>query len=140
MIRASIGNPYAVFVGVMILVIFSVLAYMQIPVQLKPEIEPLQYSVRTNYAGASPLEVEDQITNKLEQQLAALNNLKQITSNSNQGMSDIDLLFTDNAQRSDALLDIVQAVQRVRDLPAEADKPIDLQGRHGRQRDHVDRR
>lgn len=124
MIRASIGNPYAVFVGVMILVIFSVLAYFQIPVQLKPEIEPLEYSVRTNYAGASPLEVEDQITNKLEQQLAALNNLKQITSNSNQGNSDIDLLFTDNVDRSSALLDIVQAVQRVRDLPIEADKPI----------------
>lgn len=124
MIRASIGNPYAVFVGVMILVIFSVLAYLQIPVQLKPEIEPLEYSVRTNYAGASPLEVEDQITNKLEQQLAALNNLKQITSNSNQGNSDIDLLFNDNADRSSALLDIVQAVQRVRDLPTDADKPI----------------
>lgn len=124
MIRAAIGNPYAVFVGVMILVIFSVLAYLQIPVQLKPEIEPLEYSVRTIYAGASPLEVEDQITNKLEQQLAALNNLKQITSNSNQGNSDIDLLFTDNANRDDALLDIVQAVQRVRDLPIEAEKPI----------------
>jgi len=123
-IRASIGNPYAVFVGVMILVIFSVIAYTQIPVQLKPEIEPLEYSVRTNYAGASPLEVEDQITNKLEQQLAALNNLKEITSNSSQGNSDIDLLFTDNANRSSALLDIVQAVQRVRDLPPEADKPI----------------
>jgi hydrophobic/amphiphilic exporter-1 (mainly G- bacteria), HAE1 family len=123
-IRASIGNPYAVFVGVMILVIFSVLAYMQIPVQLKPEIEPLEYSVRTNYAGASPLEIEDQITNKLEQQLAALNNLKQITSNSSQGNSDIDLLFNDSADRGSAMLDIIQAVQRVRDLPGEADKPV----------------
>lgn len=124
MIRASIGNPYAVFVGVMILVIFSVIAYTQIPVQLKPEIEPLEYSVNTNYAGASPLEVEDQITNKLEKQLAALNNLKELTSDSRQGQSSIDLLFSDNASPSSSLLDIIQAVQRVRDLPVEADKPI----------------
>jgi HAE1 family hydrophobic/amphiphilic exporter-1 len=123
MIRAAIGNPYAVVVGVLILVIFSVIAYTQIPVQLKPAIEPIEYNIQTPYAGASALEVEDQITNKLERELAAINNLKQITSNSNAGQSTVDLLFTDDADRSAALLDIVQAVSRVKDLPLEAERP-----------------
>jgi HAE1 family hydrophobic/amphiphilic exporter-1 len=124
MIRAAIGNPYAVVVGVLILVIFSVLAYTQIPVQLKPAIEPLEYNIQTTYAGASALEIEDQITNKLERELASINNLKQITSNSDEGRSTVDLLFTDGADPSAALLDIVQAVSRVKDLPEDADKPI----------------
>jgi len=121
-IRASIGNPYAVFVGVVILVIFSMLAYYQIPVQLKPEIEPLAYSISTLYPGASALEVEDQITNKLEKELAALNELQEITSNSSEGFSSIGLRFADSADESRALLDIVQAIERVPDLPAAAEK------------------
>jgi multidrug efflux pump subunit AcrB len=65
MIRASIENPYAVFVGVIILVIFSVISYYSIPVQLKPTIEPLQAQVRTflRRRGAGS---RRQITNKLE--------------------------------------------------------------------------
>ena len=42
MVRAAIGNPHAVSVGVLILVIFSVIAYFNIPVQLKPTLEPLK--------------------------------------------------------------------------------------------------
>ncbi|MCB1217834.1 efflux RND transporter permease subunit [bacterium] len=124
MIRASIGNPHAVFVGVMILVIFSVLAYMQIPVQLKPEVDPLEYRVRTSYPGASALEVEDQITNKLEKELAALSDLYLLTSDSNEGESRINLTFTEAANPQEILFNIISAVEGVRDLPEEAERPL----------------
>ncbi|MCC7478019.1 efflux RND transporter permease subunit [bacterium] len=128
MIKASIGNPHAVFVGVVILVIFSLLAYTQIPVQLKPEIEPLQYSISTIYPGAGALEVEDQITNKLERELASLNDLSEITSSSSEGISNIFLLFADNADQSKALLDIIQSIERVPGLPEGAEKPTITKG------------
>src|SRR5262249_1310080 len=95
-----------------------------IPVQLKPTIDPLEYNITTTYAGASALEIEDQITNKLERELASTNNLKTITSQSNEGQSTIDLLFNDDADHSAALLDIVQAVARVKDRPDDAEKPV----------------
>jgi HAE1 family hydrophobic/amphiphilic exporter-1 len=116
-IRASIGNPYAVFVGVLILVIFSLLAYFQIPVQLKPEIEPLVYTINTLYPGAGAVEVEDQITTKLEKELAALNDLREVTSSSAEGTSSISLIFNDTADKSRTLLDIIQAVERVPGMP-----------------------
>jgi HAE1 family hydrophobic/amphiphilic exporter-1 len=122
-IRAAIGNPHAVFVGVMILVIFSVLAYINIPVQLKPEIEPLEYSVRTSYPGASALEVEDQITNKLEKELAALSDLYLLTSDSNEGESRINLTFSEQAESQEILFNIISAVEGVRDLPDAAERP-----------------
>lgn len=123
MIRASIENPYGVFVGVVILVIFSLIAYFNIPVQLKPTIEPLEIHVTTRYFGASALEVEDQISNKLEKELASLNDLRLITSNSQEGNSEISMLFADKADREKALLDVVQAVQRVTDIPELATDP-----------------
>lgn len=128
MIRASIGNPYAVFVGVLILVIFSLLAYYQIPVQLKPEVEPLVYTVSTIYPGAGALEVEDQITTKLEKELAALNDLREVTSSSSEGMSSISLTFNDSADQSRTLLDIIQAVERVPGLPEGAEKSTITKG------------
>jgi HAE1 family hydrophobic/amphiphilic exporter-1 len=123
MIRASISNPYAVFVGVVILLIFSWLAYKSIPVQLKPSLDPTEIRVQTTYSGAGVLEVEDQITNKLERQLASLNDLDEISSNSQEERSSISLTFNEGADLDRALLDTVQAVQRVRDLPELADQP-----------------
>jgi HAE1 family hydrophobic/amphiphilic exporter-1 len=130
-IRASIGNPYAVFVGVMILVIFSLIAYRTIPVQLKPEVEPLIYTITTVYPGAGAQEVEDQITNKLEKELTSLNDLKLITSNSSEGISNVVLQFADNADQSKALLDIIQSIERVPGLPAGAEKSTITKGEGG---------
>ncbi|MCC7478020.1 efflux RND transporter permease subunit [bacterium] len=124
MIRASIGNPYAVAVGVLILVIFSVIAYTQIPVQLKPTVEPLEFNIDTNYPGASALEVEDQVTNRLERELASVNNLEELSSDSSEGRSRISLTFLDDADKNQAMLDVVQAVSRVRDLPDDAETPV----------------
>jgi hydrophobic/amphiphilic exporter-1 (mainly G- bacteria), HAE1 family len=123
MIRASIGNPYAVFVGVVILLIFSWIAYSSIPIQLKPTLDPTEIRVQTTYRGAGVLEVEDQITNKLERQLASINDLDEITSNSEEGRSNITLLFNEGANLDRALLDTIQSVQRVNDLPDLADQP-----------------
>jgi HAE1 family hydrophobic/amphiphilic exporter-1 len=123
-IKASIGNPHAVFVGVMILVIFSVIAYTQIPVQLKPTVEPLEFNITTTYPGASALEIEDQITNKLERELAAVSNLDEMSSDSSEGRSRVELRFIETADPGTALLDVVQAVSRVRGLPLEAETPV----------------
>ncbi|MEZ5338331.1 MAG: efflux RND transporter permease subunit [bacterium] len=117
MIKAAISNPYATLVGVIILLIFGAIAMGQIPVQLKPAIEPPEVSVQTFYFGASPIEIEDQITNKLEEQLNTINDLRRITSSSNDGYSSINLEFVENVDKNRALLDVQQAVNLVTDLP-----------------------
>ena len=119
MIKAAISNPYATLVGVIILLIFGSIAMGQIPIQLKPAIEPPEVSVQTFYFGASPIEIEDQITNKLEEQLNTINDLRRITSSSNDGYSSINLEFVENVDKNRALLDVQQAVNLVTDLPDE---------------------
>lgn len=117
MIKAAIGNPYATLVGVIILLIFGAIAMGQIPIQLKPAIEPPEVSVQTFYFGASPIEIEDQITNKLEEQLNTISDLRRITSSSNDGFSSINMEFVENVDKNRALLDVQQAVNLVTDLP-----------------------
>ena len=124
MIKQAISNPYAVFVGMVIVMIFGGLAMLDIPIQLKPSIEPAQIHVTTYYWGASPLEVEDQITNKIEKELASLNDLERIVSNSQEGMSTVTLIFVDGADRNKVLIDVIQGLKRVTDLPEFATEPL----------------
>ncbi|HES58332.1 MAG TPA: hypothetical protein ENO21_02770, partial [Firmicutes bacterium] len=123
MIKQAIGNPYAVFVGMAIVVMFGLLAMRTIPIQLKPVIEPTEIQIQTFYWGASPLEVEDQITNKIEDEVSGINDLRRVISNSQEGVSTITLVFTDTADKNKALIDTVQAMKRVTDLPELALEP-----------------
>jgi hydrophobic/amphiphilic exporter-1 (mainly G- bacteria), HAE1 family len=123
MIRQAIENPYAVFVGMFLAVMFGAIAMTQIPIQLKPSIEALEIHVETTYWGASSLEVEDQITSKIEKEVSTINDLKEVSSNSQEGVSSVTLLFTDYADQNKALIDTVQAMKRVTDLPEAAQEP-----------------
>ncbi|MCH7472582.1 efflux RND transporter permease subunit, partial [bacterium] len=124
MIRAALNNPYAAFVGMAIVVIFGIISMGAIPIQLKPTIEPPEISVQTFYFGASPLEVEDQITNELEEGLSSISDLRKITSSSNDGYSSISLEFVTGVDRNKALLEVSQAVERATDLPEDIVGPI----------------
>jgi len=123
-IDAAVRNPYTVAVGVLLIIIFGLLAAFTIPVQLKPTLEPPQVVISTWYPGTNPVEVEDQITRRLEKELNSLNNLKQMTSTSSTGSSSIFLLFNDGTDRDVALIDTVKAMERVGDLPDEAFDPV----------------
>jgi len=123
MLKAAIRNPYAVFVVVAIAVMFGLISLMTIPIQLKPTIEPPEISIETIYWGASPLEVEDQITNKIEKEVATINDLDRIISNSQEGVSTIQLVFMEGTDRNKSLIDTIQAMKRVTDLPDLAVEP-----------------
>jgi len=123
MIKAAINNPYAVFVGMAITVMFGWISLMTIPIQLKPTIEPPEINIRTFYYGAGPLEVEDQITNKIEEEVFSINDLQRVISTSQEGISEVRLVFVDSADKNKALIDTVQALKRVTDLPELALEP-----------------
>ena len=116
-VRLAVERPHTVAVVALLIALFSYLALKEIPIQLKPAIEPPEVSVQTFYFGASPIEIEDQITNKLEEQLNTINDLRRITSSSNDGYSSITLEFVENVDKNRALLDVQQAVNLVTDLP-----------------------
>ena len=123
MIKAAIRNPYAVVVVVAIAVMFGLISITTIPIQLKPVIEPTEINIQTFYWGASPLEVEDQITNKIEKEVATINDLERIESDSQEGVSTVRLVFIETANKNKALIDTIQALKRVTDLPELAQEP-----------------
>jgi HAE1 family hydrophobic/amphiphilic exporter-1 len=61
LVDASIKNPITVIVGVILLVMFGLIALFRIPVQLTPNVDKAEITVNTIWPGASPQEIEREI-------------------------------------------------------------------------------
>lgn len=123
-IAASVARPYTVAVGVILVVIASWLAIARIPVQLKPTVDVPRISVTTSYRGASAAEVEEQVTRELEEVLQNVQGLVEMVSNSAQGTSSITLEFEYGFDTHAALVDVINKLTQVPQLPIEADEPV----------------
>ena len=69
LIRTFVHNPVKVSVGVILVVLFGILAMLSMPMQLTPEVQIPTLTVQTLWPGASPQEVEREIIQEQEEQL-----------------------------------------------------------------------
>jgi HAE1 family hydrophobic/amphiphilic exporter-1 len=108
-----------------IVVLLGVISLTRLPVDLLPDISQPTISVRVNYEGVGPLEIEELITRPLEQQLSAVSGLEQMNSTSSEGNSQIQMNFTWGHDLNEAMDDIRTRIDRVRGrLPEDADPPV----------------
>ena len=122
-IQLAVSRPYTVAVGVILVVLFSVLALQRIPVQLKPTTDTPYINVSTAFRGASAVEVEEQVTRELEEVLEAVEGMVEMTSDSAEGLSSITLEFDFGTDTQLAIVDVINKLSRVPSLPEEADEP-----------------
>ncbi|MEE8123780.1 MAG: efflux RND transporter permease subunit, partial [Alphaproteobacteria bacterium] len=93
LIDVSLRRPTAVVAAVLMVIVFGLVALRTIPIQLTPDVRRPIIDVRTNWPGAAPVEVEREITNRLEEELGGIEGLIEFTSRSRQGQSRIRLEF-----------------------------------------------
>ena len=74
--KFSVKKPFTIFVAVIIVIVFGCISLSKMTPDLFPEINTPYVIVMTTYPGASPEEVEKQVTEPMEQSLATLSNMK----------------------------------------------------------------
>ncbi len=120
----SIRRPVATAMVYLILIVVGVVSLRILPVDLLPRIEFTELTVRTRYPDVGPEEVEQIITDPIENAVSGLPNLERITSNSEEGSSRIRLRFARGTSIDEAANDLRAALDRLRDeLPVEAEAP-----------------
>ena len=123
--RFAIQRPVMMSMISIIVVLLGGISLTRLPVDLLPDISPPTISVRVNYTGVGPLEMESLVTRPLEQQLSAVSALQQMNSTSQEGSSQIQLNFTWGHDLNEAMDDIRTRIDRVRGrLPVDADPPV----------------
>jgi len=108
----------------LILILFGIIGYTFLGVREFPSIDPAQISVRTNYAGANADIIESQITEPLEKSINSIDGIRNISSSSNQGSSNITIEFNLSKNLEEAANDVRDKVsQALRSLPQDIDAP-----------------
>ena len=113
----------AVMLGLIFLVAGS-FSFTRIPRESNPEVEVPYGMVMTSYPGASPQEVAEQVTFKIEQKIKTLSDLKEMTSSSSEGMSSIFVEFEADADLDDSIRKLKDKVDEAKvSLPGDANDP-----------------
>jgi HAE1 family hydrophobic/amphiphilic exporter-1 len=123
LVQASLKNRTAVVVVCLLVLLFGAIALRRIPIQLTPTVERPVITIETLYPGAAPMEVEQQITVPMEEQLNAVENLRRLTSSSQENMSRISLEFDWGVNTDLAVTDIRDRLDLVDDLPDDSERP-----------------
>ena len=121
----SIRTPIPSVVMFIVLVILGVLSFRSLPVERFPNIDFPLVSITITQAGASPSELETQVTKRVENAVAAQTGVKHITSTITDGVSTTMIEFQLGTNTDRALNDVKDAIARIRqDLPRTIDEPI----------------
>ncbi len=123
-VDTAIKKPVTVTVGVILVVLFGFLSLFRIPIQLTPNVDIPEISVETIWRGASPLEVEREITDVQEDELKNLEGLKEMKSESSYGNSYINLMFEIGTSTDQALLRVSNKLDQVKQYPLDIEKPV----------------
>jgi len=118
-------RPVAILMVVIGVCVFGFISYKQLPLNLMPDITYPSLTVRTEYAGTAPEEVETTISRPIEQELGVVDNLVSIQSISKAGQSDVILEYTWDTDMNKATADLREKLDQVW-LPEEVKRPIIL--------------
>ncbi len=123
--EVSIKRPVVAWVMSLILIIFGIFVFAELPVRELPDgIQPPVVQVQTEYKSASAEIVDEEITQKIEDVIGGAEGIKNIDSSSLSGRSRINIQFNTDIDLDDAANDIRERVSRVVDnLPSESSPP-----------------
>ncbi len=114
----AIKNPVFPLVAFVFLMLLGTLAFIRMPINNNPDVSFPFVTVQISQPGASPVEVESQITQKIEASLSAVSGVKNIQSRAGEGYSWTGLEFEIGTPVDRAVSDVRDAISKVRsELP-----------------------
>ena len=118
-------RPVAITMFMVAIAVFGVVSLFKLPVDLLPEISYPTLTVRTTYEGAAPEDVEDRVSERIQEALSTLPGLVRSTSISRAETSDVVLEFDWGTEMTFAVQDVRDKLDAVF-LPDSADRPLIL--------------
>ncbi len=123
MYKFAINRPITTLMGVLTFIVFGLMSYNTMPVNLFPNVDFPVVTIQTTYDGADASTVETKVTDKLEEAVSGIDGIDKLMSTSYEGFSVVTIQF-------ELFKDIDEATNDVRDkigsilLPNEVEKPI----------------
>ena len=125
LVEFSLRRRVTVSMIAVALLIFGVVGYTRLPINLLPDISYPSLTVETRFPGAAPAEVEALVTRPVEEVVGIVSGVRRLTSVSRPGLSQVTLEFDWGRSMDFASLDVRQKLDLIQ-MPREIEKPVIL--------------
>ena len=123
--KVSINRPVMTTMGIMVFLIFGLLAYFTLNLNLQPDVEIPYVTISTVYPGAGPKEIEVLISKKIEESVSTISQIERVESYSLDGLSIVIIEFKMKKNVDVANQEVKDKVDEIiNDLPDDAELPI----------------
>ncbi len=120
--KIAIKKPATIFLFMVLIVVAGWISYRNLPREASPDITWPHLYVTVPFPGATPKDVESQITNKLEKEFQNIEHLEEMRSKSSNGQVTVDLKFDFGIDLDNVRVDVREALDKVKsDLPEDAE-------------------
>ena len=119
----SIKRPVTTFMVMVAMTVFGFIAFQRLPINLLPDISYPTLTVRTNYPGTAPHEVETLVSKRVEEAVGVIPGVVRVSSISRPGRSDVVVEFAWKTNMDFAALDIRERLDMIT-LPDDAEAPL----------------
>ncbi|MCL6707254.1 efflux RND transporter permease subunit [Pseudomonas sp. R2.Fl] len=121
----SIRNPIAPLLGFALLLVVGLQSFYSLPITRFPNIDVPVVSITVTQSGASPAELEMQVTKEVEDAVASISGIDEIQSTVTDGQSQTVVVFRIEKPTDEAVQDTKDAIDQIRsDLPAGIEEPV----------------
>lgn len=121
----AIQKPIPSIVLFLILTFLGIYGFKTLPITHYPNIDFPVIAINISQPGASPSELLNQVTKKVEDSVSSVSGVKHISSSVSEGLSSTVIEFVINTNTDRALNDVKDAVTKIRaDLPSDIDEPL----------------
>ncbi|MDB5205008.1 MAG: acriflavin resistance protein [Flavisolibacter sp.] len=122
--EVSIKRPTLVIVLFIVLILGGILSYKSLNYELLPKFSPSVVSVTTIYPGASPSEVENTVSKKIEDAVSSMENIKKLDTRSFESVSSVIITLNSGTDVDYSLNDAQRRINAIlKDLPEDVDPP-----------------
>jgi hydrophobic/amphiphilic exporter-1 (mainly G- bacteria), HAE1 family len=118
----SIRRPVAVAMGFLALVVFGVVSFGRLQLDLLPDIAFPTVTIQTSYPGVGPQEIESLLSRPIEEAVSVVQGVQEVTSRSRPGRSDVTVAFRWGTDMDFAALDVRERLDLL-NLPPAATRP-----------------
>ncbi|MCB5260047.1 MAG: efflux RND transporter permease subunit, partial [Candidatus Cloacimonetes bacterium] len=122
--QVAVGRPVLTIMVSLIVIILGAVALSRLPIDLMPDVTSPTISISTSYSKASPLTMEELVTRPIEEAVAAVPGVQEISSRSTEGNSNVQVSFNWGTDLEAASNDIRDRLDRIISrLPSDANRP-----------------
>ena len=123
--KFSVDKPVTITMVILIILVFGFLSFSRLSVDLLPDIEFPIASVVTSYTGVAPEDIEETVTKPVEDAVATVNDVKSLSSISQEGISIVIVEFNNGTNIDFAAQDLRDKMGLIENyLPQDANKPL----------------